>query len=196
MMMKFVSAAVAFAAATTIAFAANAGTILSIPGFSGDMPTDTFVLKSFNAGAGGKADLTFTIDGYNSLDGQNYYEDDFILKLNGQTLVAATFDLGGGGNDVIYKSPIDSVITHSGRQVTFDLPLELRAGNNLLAAAYVSLPQPRHAGFQGIGDEGWGIGGVSLRSAVPEPSTWALMLVGVGAVGFALRRPRAQALAA
>ena len=63
MMMKLVSAAVAFAAASTIAFAANAGTILSIPGFTGDMPTDTFVAKTFDAGKGGMADLSFTVDG-------------------------------------------------------------------------------------------------------------------------------------
>ena len=110
--------------------------------------------------------------------------------------MAATFDLGGGGNDVIYKAPMDSMITHTGQEVTFDLPLDLLHGKNTLAAAYISLPAPDHAGFQGIGDEGWGIGGVSLRSAVPEPSTWALILVGVGAVGFALRRPRAQPAAA
>jgi hypothetical protein len=31
--------------------------------------------------------------------------------------------------------------------------------------------------------------------AVPEPSTWAMMLLGFGAIGFAARRRRAQAVA-
>lgn len=34
-----------------------------------------------------------------------------------------------------------------------------------------------------------------LPSAVPEPGTWAMMLLGFGAVGFALRRRRTPALA-
>ena len=32
------------------------------------------------------------------------------------------------------------------------------------------------------------LGGLSLTTSVPEPSTWAMMLFGFGAMGFALRR--------
>lgn len=32
----------------------------------------------------------------------------------------------------------------------------------------------------------------AISAAVPEPSTWALMLLGFGAVGYSLRRKRAQ----
>ncbi len=39
------------------------------------------------------------------------------------------------------------------------------------------------------------IGGVSL-AAVPEPATWALMLMGFGAVGLAVRRQRSATAAA
>ncbi len=35
--------------------------------------------------------------------------------------------------------------------------------------------------------------GVTLNAAVPEPSTWAMMILGVGAIGFALRRQRKTA---
>lgn len=34
----------------------------------------------------------------------------------------------------------------------------------------------------------------TYMSAVPEPSTWALMLLGLGAVGFSLRRKRGEAV--
>jgi hypothetical protein len=34
---------------------------------------------------------------------------------------------------------------------------------------------------------------VAGPTAVPEPGTWALMLIGVGALGAALRRSRTQA---
>jgi hypothetical protein len=49
-----------------------------------------------------------------------------------------------------------------------------------------------HAGFQGIGDEGWGIQQVSV-GAVPEPATWAMMLLGFAGRGFAgYRRARSE----
>jgi hypothetical protein len=34
------------------------------------------------------------------------------------------------------------------------------------------------------------IDNLAVGSAVPEPTTWAMMLVGFGAVGFAMRRGR------
>lgn len=34
------------------------------------------------------------------------------------------------------------------------------------------------------------LGGVSITESVPEPATWAMMLLGFGAVGFSLRRRR------
>jgi choice-of-anchor C domain-containing protein len=52
----------------------------------------------------------------------------------------------------------------------------------------------------GAGNEGVFLDAVSVNAAginptgaVPEPSTWAMMLLGFGAVGFSLRRRKAQA---
>jgi PEP-CTERM motif-containing protein len=39
------------------------------------------------------------------------------------------------------------------------------------------------------------IGGLTLTESVPEPATWAMMLIGFGAVGWQLRRRRPQLLA-
>lgn len=38
------------------------------------------------------------------------------------------------------------------------------------------------------------LGGLSLTRAVPEPATWALMLLGFGGIGFAMRRRTRPAL--
>ncbi|WP_308815754.1 PEPxxWA-CTERM sorting domain-containing protein [Sphingomonas sp. GV3] len=35
-----------------------------------------------------------------------------------------------------------------------------------------------------------GLDNISVTAAVPEPATWALMILGMGAVGFAMRRSR------
>ena len=48
---------------------------------------------------------------------------------------------------------------------------------------------------QGLGDEGWGlenivIDGVAPGGAVPEPATWAMMLMGFFGLGAALRGRR------
>ena len=37
-------------------------------------------------------------------------------------------------------------------------------------------------------------GTVTIAQAVPEPATWAMMLLGFGAVGFGMRRQRRQTL--
>jgi hypothetical protein len=39
------------------------------------------------------------------------------------------------------------------------------------------------------------LGGVSITESVPEPGTWAMMLLGFGAAGFALRRRKRTELA-
>jgi hypothetical protein len=39
------------------------------------------------------------------------------------------------------------------------------------------------------------IGGLTLNEAVPEPATWAMMLIGFGAIGWQLRRRRPSLLA-
>lgn len=38
------------------------------------------------------------------------------------------------------------------------------------------------------------LGGLSVNGAVPEPSTWAMMLIGFGAMGFASRRRRRMSI--
>lgn len=157
--------------------------------------------------------LSFVLDGYVSLDGQNFYEDDFSLRLNGAQIFLGTFNLGGGSNSGaqanIYSNPFaaalsnptnnGTAITFTGGRETFDFAgLAVNIGSNTLTFAYTSLSDANHAGFQGLGDEGWGIEqvNVSTVSAVPEPSTWAMMIFGFAVLGVMAFRRKSRAMAA
>jgi len=57
--------------------------------------------------------------------------------------------------------------------------------------------QARGAGWQGGSDEAWGLDNWSVYGtiarqvgAVPEPATWSLMILGLGMIGGAMRRPK------
>ena len=45
------------------------------------------------------------------------------------------------------------------------------------------------------GTNAFEIDNVAVNSAVPEPATWAMMLLGFGAVGFSARRRRSMVFA-
>jgi hypothetical protein len=196
-------AATAAAIAALTAAGAHAASLYDFPGATAEMPTDMSVPVTFNSNGGAGA-VSFIIDGYASLDGQNGYEDDFSLTLNNTLIFSGTFNLGGGGNDVVFQSLPGATavndsgnltnITWAGGQVMVSTPLALAHGSNTLSFAYTSLPAPDHAGFQGTGDEGWGLENVQVAGAalagVPEPATWGLMIVGFGGMGSLLRRQR------
>ncbi len=163
--------------------------------FSGQ-PTDTTIGYSF-AETAGTGVLTFVLDGFNSLDGKNFYEDDFTIKVNGSTIFDGTFNLGGGGANDVYLQPVGTTIsglatttatTWAGGVLTFSVPVTLVDGSNTFDFAYTSLSTSTgHAGFQGIGDEGWFVESVAV-TAVPEPTSVALMLAGLGIIGGLARR--------
>lgn len=173
--------------------AAQSATRLSQPGQSATLESPGALSFWFAAGAGaGRA--MFDIVGIRSLDGDNVWRDRFILSLNGVDLLSGTYDLGGGGGNVTFFSPTGSLIDvrsfglGNGGLGPFSLPLWLSAGANMLRLRY-------EGGAQGPGDEGWGISNLrvtALASAVAEPGTSAMMIVGSGLVGLSLRRRPAQ----
>ena len=179
------------------AASANATVLHSFTGPSSPIPTDGITLLATFNGDAGAAEATFTLDGYDSLDGQNFFEDDFTLTLNGDLILKGTYNLGGGGADVTYLKPLGATVTNlmlggPGGKVLITTPLNLVAGVNHLAFFYSALPAPDHAGFQGSGDETWGVENLTITQAggVPEPATWGLMILGMAAAGAALRRRR------
>lgn len=146
--------------------------------------TDTFTASA------GTAFLSFEIQGYGSLDGANDYVDIFNLSVNGTTLLTGSWDLGGGGANMIWLNPNNAKVTaqassyFGGGKANVYLPIALLAGLNSITYSYLGTPQ-------GLGDEGWGINAVNV-SAVPEPGTYAMLLAGLGLVGFMTRRKAAK----
>jgi hypothetical protein len=189
---------------------ANAGVILAGP--TPAMATDQSFSLSFNSGAA-TTGLSFVLDGYLSLDGQNSYEDDFSVKLNGNQIFLGTFNLGGGSNSGsqanVYSNPLAATLTNptnngtgigwNGGKETFNFAsLPSVNGSNTVTFTYTSLADADHAGFQGLGDEGWGVEQVSVSSgqigSVPEASTWAMLLVGFASVGLVAYRRNGKSI--
>jgi type VI secretion system secreted protein VgrG len=87
-----------------------------------------------------------------------------------------------------------SITLGDGSSILFGRALALQAAVTLKSAV-VSLSEARGAygssrpDFSSLGFSGQGLG-----AAVPEPQSWALMLIGLGAVGGAMRRTRRSCL--
>lgn len=189
---------VAAAMVVMSAFGANAA-IHSIAGSPGPHATNQWITRTLSVAVGGAATLSFDLLGYLSLDGDNFYQDNFRLRVNGTTIVRATFDLGGGGADQVFLAPAGATFDNTGPHnglpdwggglVHITVPVTLVAGLNTFRFGYRSLDGLFHAGFQGLCDEAWGFDNVTVTvSAVPEPATWAMMLIGFAGLAFAARR--------
>jgi hypothetical protein len=209
--MHYVPTSLIAALCLTAATSVSANTIY--PGSTPEMATDKSFSLSFNS-TSALAGLSFIVDGYRSLDGKNAYEDDFSLKLNNQQVFLGTFNLGGGSNSGsqanVYFNPFAASFSNltnngtgigwnGGKELISFASLPFKIGSNNLTFSYTSLSGPGYAGFQGLGDEGWGVQKVGTSegvSATPLPSSWTLMLFGLGGFGlFATsRRKRAKDL--
>ena len=134
--------------------------------------------EPLNANASGQANITAVDGSFNTL----------TFSLAGGTFTTATFDVMGTGT-LLIQALLNGV--NVGTQQSFALSAngtnflgitaqgsELFNGFTLSGANLTDVRQVRLAGVQ---------------TAVPEPGTWAMMLVGFAAIGFSMRRRRSQA---
>jgi hypothetical protein len=180
--------------AATLCFAGAQAATLAVFADTGPLVTDLSATGGFNAGAGA-GNVSFQIQGYNSLDGDNFFIDVFHFSVNGTELLSGTWDMGGGGADRVLLNLNGATVSHSGQTVDISVPTSFVQGFNTINFTYLSpttFEATGRAGFQGLGDEGWGLNGITVTGnpvvAVPEPETYALMLAGLGALGFVARR--------
>jgi hypothetical protein len=195
MKLKLLTGAVGLALALG-AGSAKADVLFDFVGPTAEFASPGSDFADFLAGAG-PGSASFRIDGYTSLDGDsNCCTDVFTLNLNGVDIFSGSWDMGGGGGNVIYFGPAGATaVGHSngffaGGFTDVFVPLNLVAGHNVLTFSYSGVPQ-------GLGDEGWGLENVVVNgnAAVPEPATWAMLLLGFAGLGAALRHRRASAAA-
>lgn len=172
--------------------------LLYSAGPTGALETPASVPASFDALAGAGA-LSLQLQGYATLDGDNFWIDILHVTLNGTEVFSGTFDLGGGGIDRVLLNPNNGSALKDSAAHAVDLliPVTLLAGTNNLVISYESptlFEGVARAGFQGLADEGWGLNSVQVSSVqvnnVPEPATAALMLGGLGCMGWLARRRR------
>ncbi len=174
--------AILVASMTAVAQAASLFTY----GSTGELPSPSGVIATFSAGSG-PGNVNFQIQGYRTLDGLNCCTDTFHLYVNGTELITGTWDLGGGGQDVVYLNADGATINHSGQGVDISAPVTFVNGLNTVDFEYTGE-------YQGLGDEAWGLNHIDITGnevSTPEPATLALLLTGLGA-GLAAHRKKAR----
>jgi hypothetical protein len=174
----FESLSVGFSSTFSIA---GASVSLSAPnygnGFSGISNTTFGNLYGFNTTAGGSNWLGFP-------GGSATFT--FTKPTN-------SFGFFTTGVQTIFTSDL-SVNFNDGQSEQLSLPINVNGGVSYFG--FTDSSSIKSITISDISNDAWGIDDVSFNfSAVPEPATWALMLLGIGGLGATMRSRRKQALA-
>ncbi len=126
-------------------------------------------------------------------DANGFETAKFTGVLHVPTTETVTFDLGADDDALLYLNG-NSIDQAGGVHPIWDpgaVTETLGPGNYDLTLFYADRYQVAAALDFSVAGEG-----VTLNGGVPEPATWAMMVLGVGAMGASLRRARRKTVAA
>ncbi len=202
------SALAGVAIATLLASSARASMIYAGPG------PDRSLALNFSSGP---ILGTVIFDGYRTLDGKNFYQDDSSPKLTNNGIFSTAFDLDDGGKSGaqanFHSNPSGGTVSStanngagvsstggkeafsfgssfsSGGKEAFSLGgIPLDVALNNLALSL----NGNHPGFEEIGRGGVGSIEKGSISATPLPPSWTMMLIGVAGFGFVAYRRKSK----
>lgn len=160
--------------------------------------TSTLSLSLGQAATG--STLSFSLAILDSWDGNTFFGPDaFTVKLDGNTLFSAIFDNYNGFGPTVAPGLTNTsygsnLAVNSGfNDATYTMSLAL---GNLSAGAHTIDFIADGPGWQGFDDESYAVDNINIdgqvTGAVPEPSTYALMALGLAGIGFTARRRAAR----
>lgn len=136
--------------------------------------------------------------------GSAFAGDQTIAIVGDAASFLSTEPVLAGGDDVITFTGLaagtyDFTVTLSGQHLSFDAPtlngitgVAVNGAVFKFAGVDGTTNSPLLLTINGLADVGATYSGELTVTAVPEPETYALMLAGLGAVGFLARRRKAQ----
>ncbi len=181
-MMKLLVVSSAFA----LAPAANAATVL--PGNSTSVPGASFVVSGDPIS--GPVSATFGRSGI----GSGAFDDSFEFRIGANGLGSGSITsvlsgLAGSSTDLDFTQ-----VTFSNGTSVFDVPITSTglAESGSLANVPIFADQLNTLRVMGVARGQGSFGGnlSFVANAVPEPSTWLMMLMGFGGLGLVIRRRR------
>lgn len=177
-------------------WAISAGTNSAATGILGELggsPAASATLSRSSPDSGSGV-LEFDLLLFRTMDGVNEYTDLFSLVINGSTRYQAAFGtIAGGGVDTVVLNPDGATFSRTDIDAFSGVR---RISIGFAAISGVNTFQFSYPNLQSFQDEAWGLDNVSFTArvgppptgAIPEPATWALIILGFGAVGAALRQ--------
>jgi hypothetical protein len=159
-----------------------------------DQSTTQDVSSTLNAGGSFAFNRTLTTDSKFLGEGKNYFSDHYTFTLDSASQAAALM------NSVLYPNGSGLVITGFNLRLN-DVEHTFVSSGELLDPAdqtwFLTREEPLSSGSYFLEVNGYATAtsasysGTLAVAAVPEPSSLALMLAGVGILGVTLRRRRA-----
>ena len=196
--------------------AANSSFLGAASGFG---PVTTEKFQGFSVGTGGGGGtlpisgghVTLTtpfgvpFGGINSVNNGNLYGFALPGETNwlGFATGSAAFSFNGPSNSFgFYTTGVQDFTTvftvafNDGTNQTLNIPINVSGGASFYG--FTDTLAFNGVTITNLSDDAWGVSDVSFNfaSSVPEPATWALFIVGFGAIGGMLRANRRRALLA